>query len=297
MKIKLNAMIVGLIPAIIFGFSFMFTKLALNIFKDSFHLLALRFSFAIIVMEILKNLKLIKIKIKGKNIKIILILSLFQPIFYFVFETIGVKISNSSQAGVMIAFSPILVSVLAVIFLKEKTNIKQILFILTSITGVIIINSNIKFTFNCLYGSFLLLGAAASSAIFQILSRKLSKIYTAIEITYVMMWVGAIVFNVIAIINALNNNMLGKYLEPLLNLSLLGTLFYLGILSSVFAFFIINYVLSQVEATKAAILANITTIVAIIAGVLILKESFDGVKLAGSTLILIGVYGTVRVKV
>ena len=58
-----------------------------------------------------------------------------------------------------------------------------------------------------------------------------------------------------------------------------------------------NYVLSKVQATKAAILANLTTVVAILAGVFVLQEPFNGIKLAGSIMILVGVYGTTKVRV
>ncbi len=290
---KINPLLLGIIPAIIFGFSFVFTKVALDLFDDPYHLLALRFTFAVVILTILLLLKVIKIGLRQKNYKKLLMLSLFQPLLYFVFETLGIKFSSASQAGVMIAFIPIAVSLLAVIFLKEKTSFLQMFFITISIIGVLIINSGVSITSENLMGNLLLLGAVVSAAVYQILSRKFSTDFTAIEITYVMMWVGAVVFNVIAIYNS---ESLVSYFEPLLDIKILGSLAYLGILSSVVAFFIINYVLSHVEATKAAVLANLTTIVAIIAGVMLLEEAFGFIKIIGSIMILIGVYGTTKVK-
>lgn len=294
---KINPMILGVIPAIIFGFSFMFTKVTLQYFDDVFHLLGMRFMIAVLGLTVMIVLKVVRVDLKGKNIKLLLWVSFTQPIAYFLFETYGIKNSSASQAGVMIAFIPVAVTLLAVLLLKERTNWKQISFIAISIIGVIIINADVKFSIDSLSGTLLLLGAVVSAAIYQVLSRKSSKQFTAIEITYVMMWVGAIVFNGVAIFNATKVNMLADYFQPLFKVEALGGLLYLGLLSSVFAFFIINYVLSHVVATKAAILANLTTVVAIVAGVVLLGENFNMIKVLGSMLILLGVYGTTKVKI
>jgi len=294
---KKHPMLLGVIPSIIFGFSFMFTRVTLETITDPFHLLGLRFGFAAIALTLCILLKIAQVDYTGKKVGRLVLLSAFQPITYFVFETFGIARSTASQAGVMIAFVPVAVSLLAVIFLKEKTNGKQVLFIALSIIGVLIINSDVRFSSENMLGNLLLLGAVASAAVYQILSRKYSTAFTPTEITFVMMWVGAIAFNGIGIANTVKNAPISAYFLPLADLKVLGALLYLGVLSSVVAFFFMNYVLSKVQATKAAILANLTTVVAIIAGVFILHEPFNWIKLAGSIMILIGVYGTTKVRI
>mgnify|MGYP000044196754 CR=1 FL=1 len=294
---KKHPMLLGVIPSIIFGFSFMFTRVTLETITDPFHLLGLRFGFAAIALTLCILLKIAQVDYTGKKVGRLVLLSAFQPITYFVFETFGIARSTASQAGVMIAFVPVAVSLLAVIFLKEKTNGKQVLFIALSIIGVLIINSDVRFSSENMLGNLLLLGAVASAAVYQILSRKYSTAFTPTEITFVMMWVGAIAFNGIGIANTVKISPISAYFLPLADLKVLGALLYLGVLSSVVAFFFMNYVLSKVQATKAAILANLTTVVAIIAGVFILQEPFNWIKLAGSIMILVGVYGTTKVRI
>jgi len=67
---------------------------------------------------------------------------------------------------------------------------------------------------------------------------------------------------------------------------------YLGILSSVVAYFLANYTLSKIEASRSAVFANISTIVSIVAGVVVLHESFQVYHVIGSIMILVGVWGT-----
>jgi len=294
---KINPMIIGIIPFAIFGLSFLFTKVAIESFDDVFHLLGLRFLLAVLGLTVMIFMGMIKVNLKGKSLKALLLVSLFQPILYFTFETFGIKYSSSSQAGVMIAFIPIVVTLFAVVFLKEKTNKFQLGFVILSVVGVLIMNSDVSFTLDSLKGTLFLLGAVLSAAFYQVLSRHASKEYSSLEITYVMMCVGAIFFNIIGLFNASQAGTVTDYLKPLMSLKLIGPLLYLGILSSVFAFFLINYVLSHVPASKASVLANLTTIIAIVAGVLFLDESFNLIKILGSLLILIGVYGTAKVKI
>ncbi|MBI9012762.1 MAG: DMT family transporter [Clostridiales bacterium] len=294
---KINPMIIGIIPFAIFGLSFLFTKVAIDSFDDVFHLLGLRFLLAVLGLTVMMLIGVIKIDMKGKSIKALLLVALFQPIFYFTFETFGIKYSSSSQAGVMIAFIPVVVTLFAVVFLKERTNRLQLIFIFLSVIGVLIMNSDVTFTLDSLKGTLFLMGAVLSAAFYQVLSRHASKEYSSLEITYIMMCVGAIFFNIIGLYNSFQSGTLTAYLKPLITLDLIVPLLYLGILSSVFAFFLINYVLSHVAASKASVLANLTTIIAIVAGVLFLDESFSMIMIVGSVLILIGVYGTARVKV
>ena len=71
-------------------------------------------------------------------------------------------------------------------------------------------------------------------------SRKLSSDYSPVEITYIMTWVGAIVFNGISVMQHFNR-VITILLFPLTNIEALISIFYLGVLSSVVAYFMLNY--------------------------------------------------------
>lgn len=283
----------GIITSIIFGLSFLFSKRALAV-ASPFELLSFRFLTAFLIMTALLLFKAIHIEYRGKNIKGLILLSIMQPIVYFIFETYGIKFSSSSQAGLMIALIPICVTVMSAYFLKEKPSILQIIFIALSVGGVIfiVIIGNSDSSSGSLYGILLLLGAVLSASIFNILSRKLSREFTPMELTYSMMGLGTLFFNAVSIGSHIISKDLNLYFEPLGSESFLISIGYLGILSSIIAFFLINYTLSKIEASKSAVLANISTIVSIIGGVVFLKESFQYYHVIGSLAIIAGVWGT-----
>ncbi len=291
-KINVLPILSGILTSSIFGLSFLFSKKALNI-VEPFTLLSFRFLVAFLIMSILILFGGIKINYKDKNIKSLLVLGLTQPIIYFMFETFGIKYSSSSQAGLMIALIPIFVTILSSYILKETPSKRQLSFIFLSVSGVVfIVLMNGSSSSGSLLGVFLLLGAVLSAAVFNILSRKFSKKFSPMELTYAMMAMGALFFNFISVYNHIRTNTLTQYFSPLKNRDFLISIAYLGILSSIIAFFLINFTLSRIEASKSAIFANLSTIVSIVAGVVILHERFKLYHLIGSIFILVGVFGT-----
>lgn len=295
MRIKMNPYLSGVIYATIFGFSFMATKLTLDYVTSPFQLLAFRFSFAALTMSLLIIMGIVKVDFRGKNIKGALLVAFFQPIVYFILETYGINALPSSQAGIMIAFIPILVTILAHFILGEHTSIRQWGFILMSIAGVLVINIDKLGGLGSLRGTLLLLGAVIAAAFYNIASRKMSQSFTPIELTYVMMWIGAICFSGIGLVEwMIKGNY--NFFEPFTSKSAIFGLIYLGVISSVLAFLLVNYTLSKIEASRGSLFANLTTVVSIIAGVVILNEQILITHIIGCVLILLGVYGTNKIR-
>lgn len=278
--------------ALIFGFSFLFTKEALSGIGP-FHLLGFRFGTAAVVLTILKFFKVIKVDYKGKGLYKLVAIALAQPVIYFTFEVIGIKMTTSSEAGMMIALIPVVVTILAAIFLKEYPAKSQIFFVGLSVAGAIfiVIMKSSEIGSN-IVGIMVLLMAVLCASIFNILSRKYSTDFKPVEITFAMMWIGAITFNSIAIIKHFIAGDITDYFVPLSNIKVISSILYLGILSSVIAFFLVNYTLSKIEASRSAVFANLSSVTSIIAGVLIRHESFYWYQFVGAVMILTGVWGT-----
>ena len=283
----------GIGVALTWGFSFMFTRGALD-HLSPFHLLGLRFGAAVLAMALLRVFGLIKIRVTPADYISLLPLALFQPILYFASETSGILLTSSSYAGMMIAIIPIFVAIFAAIFLREYPNRIQLLFIIASVGGAIFIifmDAQSIAGVNPL-GTLLLLAAVIAGASFNIFSRKASVSHPPVRTTWVMMVFGAVVFNAIAMGQHFRAGSLDAYLTPLAELWV--PVLYLGVFSSVVAFFLYNFVLSKITATQGSVFANMVTVVAIIAGVVFRGELVFWYHLAGTAAILAGVWGTNR---
>ena len=292
-KNDLRPFLAGTFVSIIFGFSFLFTKEGLDVLEP-FHLLGLRFALAAIIFVIMRLCGMVKVDFKGKNLSRLAILTLMEPVIYFICETIGIKMTSSSEAAIIIALAPVFTTVFGSIYLKEKPTKVQTGFIFLSVGGVIFMTAmkgSIQVGGNVL-GTFILLGSVLSAGVFNVTSRKLSSEYSPVEITYVMMWVGAIVFNGISLIQHLSKGTVHNYFYPLANTKALISIVYLGALSSIVAYFLLNYLLSRIEASRASVISNVATVISVIAGAMFRKEPIYWFNVIGGLMILFGVWGT-----
>ena len=134
-----KAIFAALLGNTIFGFSFLASKVALG-FVEPFVLVATRFCIALFVLVMLVLLKIVKIDLKGKPVGKLILLGVFQPVLYFVFESYGIANTSSSISGVLIALIPIVSFFTGSIFLKERFQVQQLFWAIISVLGVCILS-------------------------------------------------------------------------------------------------------------------------------------------------------------
>ena len=285
----------ALVPNIIFGFSFLFSKIALNV-AHPLIILAVRFTVAFLLLNILWAVGFVKINFKGKNVKKILIMAVCQPLLYFIFELYGIAGTSSAISGVIISLVPIAVIVISSLFLKEKPTVLQIVFSVVSLLSVAAISilSN-NGNNNSIIAIVLLLGAVTCAAVFNILSRSEAEKFTPVERTYMMFLVGAVGFDIIAVA-ALRENLIPQFLLATANYEFWGAIVYLAGLSSIAAFLMYNWATTKIDAVRASSFSNVITVVSVFAGVVINGEKLTILQFIFCLLIIIGVYGANRAK-
>jgi drug/metabolite transporter (DMT)-like permease len=276
----------------IFGFSFIFSKRALAI-ATPFVLLAFRFTAAFLILNCLLLTGKFKVRLKGKNIKLLLLLGIIQPIIYFICENYGVKLLATSFVGIILSLIPVTCLVFGVLLLKEKASAFQVICTAVSVMGVFFTTLGQGAQSFSLIGFILLLGAVCAASMFNVLSRKLSQEFTAFERTYVMFALGCVTFVGIALLQC-KGNMQAMVLVPMENVGFWASVIFLSAASSVGAFLMLNYSVTHLDVAKASIFSNVTTIISILVGVLVLKESIGFYQLLGSIIIIASVYGVNR---
>ena len=284
----LFATLAALGAEIIFGFSFMFTKIALR-FASPMTVIADRYIVAFLGMTVVMLLTKTKIKFKKGMWKLVL-MAVFQPLLYFIFESYGIEMTTSAFSSVMISLIPIVSMICGIFVLKEIPTLAQYLFALLSVGGVILmtVNQTADGVVTPL-GIVLLAGAVVSSVGYNIASRKISSEFSVFERTYAMMAIGLVSFAAIAIIENINN--LSAIILPFKEPMFITSMLYLGIMSSVVAFLLLNYANTHLPVAKTTVFASITTVVSVAAGVFFLKEPFSPEAAVSVLMIIIGVVG------
>lgn len=280
------------LQSLIIGFSFLFVKIALRS-ADTMSLLAHRFTLAALCILIYGLFNRNKIHVSFSDWLKIMPYSIIYPILFFLLQTLGLKIISSSEAGIVQAMAPILTLIAARIILKEQIGNLQKLLMVISVSGVVFINIMNGFNIgNYSYLGFLfILMSAVSFAIYNALTKKLSKTYSIFSIVYVTSITGCIVFNSISIIQHVINGTISAYFKPFSDLSFVLAIIYLGIFSSLVTSLLTTYSLSKLEATKVGLFSNVSTVVTILAGTVFLHESLHYYHYIGIIAILTGTIG------
>ncbi|KFN11020.1 DMT family transporter [Paenibacillus macerans] len=282
----------ALVNAAIIGFSFLFTKIALED-AGPVDTLAFRFAVSFAAMSIPAALGLIKLQFRGKPLFRVILLAAFYPLGFFLFQTFGLQHANSAEGGIMYAFTPVLTMVLAYVFLKETTSLGQKLGILLSVFGVVFIfvMGNGRIDFENMTGLLLLFLSGLAFAGYSVLARSLLKLFSPWEISYLTLGIGCLVFLAVSVAGHASAGTLGNWLAPLRSGRFILSVIYLGVLSSLVTALSSNYALSKLEASRVSVFSNLSTVVSIAAGAMVLGEKVTVYHVIGSLLIIAGVTG------
>lgn len=280
----------------IFGFSFMFSRIALKT-ATPFTMLMYRFVLAFLALNVValfaarsKRTDWLRFSLRGRAIGKLLLLGLIQPVLYFLCESYGIDMTNATVSGVIIALIPIVALAAGAVLMGERPSLMQVLFSLLSIGGVVVmtLQQSAGGAIRPL-GVMLLIGAVIFGAAFNMMSRKLSADYSPLERTYVMMMVAAVAFTLLAVME--NRAQPVVLLAPLQEPSFLGSMLYLSLFSSILAFMCLNYAANVLPVSKTTAFCNVTTVLSVFAGVVFLGESISLVSVIAAVVIIIGVFG------
>lgn len=293
MNKTVKATLAGLLGYSIYGFSFLFSKLALGVAEPNV-LLSMRFILAFVILNLFILFGKARVSFKGKSVVKLLAMGFIQPVIYFICESYGIAMTSSSFSGIMIGLVPVAGLIFGVIFLKERCSFFQLLCTVMSVAGVVLTTTGGAHGYS-LAGFLLLLISVISTTVFTVLSRSVSEEFSPFERTYAMMALGSICFTFIALIQTKGD--ISRWLEPLKSPQFNISLLYLAVLSSVCAFMVINYALNYLSVGHTLIFSNFTTVISVVAGILVMHEEFTAVQLAGVVIIVLSVFGVSYYKV
>lgn len=287
----------------IFGLSFLFSSTAFTAAQSVLNgsgafsgadvpvVLSVRFVFAFLLMSLLIPILKIKIDFKGKPVWKLFLLGLFQPVIYFIGESFGLKMTGIVISSVLISLVPIFCQIMSAIFLKDCPNFIQVLFSILSVGGVImitVISSGDGSAKTYIAGILCLAVAVLSAAGFNVLGRSIANTFTPYERTYFMFIVSAVCFSIYALFAVKGD--VSLIVKPLAESDFIISILYLGGLSSVVAYFLINYANTYLPIARATIFSNIITVVSTTAG-FIVGEKFRISTVICCIVIIVGVWG------
>lgn len=270
----------AIITIIFWALAFVFTKLALQYF-DVYSLSFLRYFTAsltlIVVIFFMKT-----VKPKKEDFLTYLFSGVIGFSIYIVLFTKGAGMVSSSTGSIVIAMVPVFTALLASIFYNEKLKAYQWLAIIIEFIGILVLTSmNGSVSIN--EGVLWLLAAALCLATYNLLQRKLTKKYTALEASTYSIFVGTIFLFVFAP-KAFQKTIVAP-IEQLFLVSILG------IFSSALAYIAWAKAISIAE--KTTYVSNymfVTPFLTTILGFLMIGEVPNYSTVLGGIIILSGIF-------
>ncbi len=265
------------------GLSFIGTKAALAGFHP-FALVFLRFALASLVFLVIFLRRGFPRFTRAEHGKLFL-LSLFEPVLYFLFETFGIQLTSASKASLIIAAVPIAVMLLASLLLRERIRIRSAAGIVLSFAGIaVLILGDPQFRWGgSLTGDLLILGAVATAALYIVTARDLGQTRSAVEITGFQIFYGAVFYLPLFLATRDRTDW------PAVPGQAVTALLFLALGATVGAFLAYNFALTRISASRASVFLNGIPVVTAAAGWMLLGERLTPLQLAGGVLVLAAV--------
>ena len=187
--------------------------------------------------------------------------------------------------------TPAVTMLFASAFLKETTTLMQKLSLLLSASGVVFIHAmNGSSGWPQTAGTILLVLACVALAGYNVLARRVTRHFRAMEISFVMVGIAFFAFLAASLGTHAAAGTLDAFAAPLASGAFIALIGCLGVIQVATAY-MANFVLSRMEASKMSVFSHLSTIIAIGAGAAILQETVAWHHLCGAAMIISGVIG------
>jgi len=280
MNLKANYHIYAIITIIFWSLAFVFTRLALRYFSP-LTLGFLRYFIASLSLVVFAFFAKIKIPGKG-DLKWFFLAGFFGFSFYIVVFNRGSLTVSAATASLVIAITPILTTLLARIFFKEKLNVIHYIAIIIEFTGVGILTL-MDGIFSVNIGIIWLLLASIGISVYNLLQKKITKKYSPIQTSTISIWFGTMMLFIF-----LPNSISEIKTVPLIQIIYLS---FLGIFSTAIAYISWAYAFSKAEKTSSVTnYMFLTPFLTTLFGMILAHEIPNRSTLIGGAIIMLGMF-------
>lgn len=275
--------IAGVIAMIIWGLSFIWsTQVYRNLNPTA--TIFLRLVIATVFFTAILFIFRLNEKVERKHLGLFALAAMFEPFLYFIFEGYGLKHTSPIIGSAIIAMIPLVTPIAATVFLKEKLSPMNILGLIVSFLGVMVmlINKDLKFVASP-RGVIFLFCAVLVAVGYSISLVKLTKLYKPLTITWMQNIVGMIYFIPLTVImeqfEPSNFANVSGYIVPLVCL---------GVLCSAVAYSLWAFAFSKLGASRANVYSNLIPVFTGIFSFILGIEALSHNKILGIVMVVVG---------
>ena len=273
------------VVVLIWGCTFINSKLLLNHGMEAHEIYALRFLFAYVCILFISPRKLWSDSWQDELR--MFVLGITGGTLYFITENEAVRIGYVNNVSFIVCTAPMVTTLLALIFIKEVKATRNLVvgtILATLGVGFVIFNGHFVLNLNPL-GDMLALCACLCWAIYSILLKNVSEKYSAVFITRKVFFYGLVTVLPVFIFSPWHFS-LNSFMRPVV----WGNLLFLGFVASFMCFVLWSWVSKQLGALVASNYIYLNPISTVIFSAIFLGETMTPMAFIGSSMILFGVY-------
>ena len=260
-------------------------------------LIVLRFTLAIVLMLLVGLLfrghEVLGLqRVDKRDIPLFVLGGLFQPFLYFIFETYTYQsFASPTIAEAMLSTQPIMAPILAFIILREKVTRNNVVGILLSTVGMLLlllVGAN-NFALGNPWGVLLAIVTVSMSVGYTIILRRIPTRYSSLSIVFYVQLVALVLFY--AVWGVFDRQSLQDTIAPLsADITPVVAVGYLAVFASVTAFILFCYTVRQIGVTRANVFNNVRPVFTALLMWVIFDEQLPVWKWVGIIVIVIGLF-------
>ncbi len=302
---KILPYIAIIIAMLIWAVSGIAIKEALLSFS-SLTLLVMRFTLAIVVMLIIglccRHSALLRLqKLDKKDIPLFLLAGFFQPCLYYLLETYTYDaLLSPTIAETLLSTAPLLAPLWAWVFLRERVTRNNILGIIISTLGMVLLVmvGGQSFQIGNPWGVLTAFLSVSTAVLYSVMLRRIPTKYSSLTIVFYVQLCGLLLFYPLRLIRE-------GFVSPLpMDISLwtpqlwqsLGCMTYLALFATVTAFILFCYSVRQIGVTRGNVFNNIRPLFTAMIMFFAFGEQLPLGKWIGMLLIIVGLFISQREK-
>ena len=273
------------VVVLIWGCTFINSKVLLNHGMEAHEIYALRFLFAYVCILFISPRKLWSDSWQDELR--MFVLGITGGTLYFITENEAVRIGYVNNVSFIVCTAPMVTTLLALIFIKEVKASRNLVvgtILATLGVGFVIFNGHFVLNLNPL-GDMLALCACLCWAIYSILLKNVSEKYSAVFITRKVFFYGLVTVLPVFIFSPWHFS-LNSFMRPVV----WGNLLFLGFVASFMCFVLWSWVSKQLGALVASNYIYLNPISTVVFSAIFLGETMTPMAFIGSSMILFGVY-------
>ena len=199
--------------------------------------------------------------------------------------------TTASESGAFLACIPVVALIMSSLILKEWPSRWQVVGVITTLVGIIMAVFVAGGSTHFSLVGYLILGLAVVSYALYCVDVERASQFNSLEITYFMLASGCLTFGLFALSQGfLAGDLKELLLLPVINPKFTITILYQGLGCSVLGYLLSNFAIANIGVNRTASFIGISTIISILAAVVVLGEPFSYLQIFAGILVVLGVY-------